>query len=79
MEIEFRRLLEYTLQDLGGMSLEGGGFEDLSDRELAELYALWLKGAVLRSGPIVRCLSELQHRGADREAQPASERGEVQK
>lgn len=44
MELEFRRLLEATLQELGRVShdLEGRAIDRLSDRELAELYVLWL-------------------------------------
>jgi hypothetical protein len=44
MELEFRRLLEATLQQLGRVSqdLDGRALERLSDRELAELYVLWL-------------------------------------
>jgi hypothetical protein len=51
MELEFRRLLEATLQQLGRVSqdLDGRALERLSDRELAELYVLWLG---MECGPI---------------------------
>jgi hypothetical protein len=44
MELEFRLLLETTLQELGRVShdLDGRALERLSDRELAELYLIWL-------------------------------------